>query len=119
MGKISEFLELYNGKHTATVYRSGLFVFLDSMYGKQRQNRNATGEERERYEQLMSRYLSDNRDHVNDLMKFAADMGDKPPLTARPYLSAIKEFLGYNGIELTQRDARRIRTVSPKETPGQ
>jgi len=118
MGKIAEFLELYSKKTTKSSYRTGVLHFLDFVYGKQRKGSRVRSErELEKYEKLAERYLKEvknERDVFNDLLRFAASLSDKPPLTARTYFAGVKEFLASYDIELTTQQVKRIRNKLPK-----
>jgi len=57
-----------------------------------------------------------DRDYNDDLLKFAVDMSSKgiPPLTARSYISSVKEYFGQCDIEFSSRQLKDIRNKSPK-----
>lgn len=122
MKSISQFLELYAKKNTKDVYRAGIYAFFEFYNSEiKRSGKKVTENEAGQFEKEAKAYLSlnggkhdDLEVYVNDLMRFAAYLHTKPPKTAKTYLGAIKEFMGYNGIEFTQRQLKIIRLKLPK-----
>jgi len=114
MAKIEEFLELYAKPNTKGVYRAGILEFFDFLYGKQRKGKRVRKEEMLKYEELADEYLKEKRDYFNDLLRFSASLNNRPPITAKSYITAVKEFLAENGIEFSQRELKRIRLKLPK-----
>lgn len=114
MTKIESFLELYAKENTKGVYRAGLLEFFDFLYGKQRKGKKVRKEEMLSYEKLAERYLNEGRDYFSDLLRFASSLSKKPPITAKSYITAVKEFLAENGIEFSQKELKRIRLKLPK-----
>lgn len=84
------------------------------MYNFKRSGRGATPDEVKRFEDYARQYFTEKRDQTDDVMRFAAHLHNKPPHTAKSYIIGIKEFLGYNGIEFTQRQLKAIRLKQPK-----
>jgi len=113
---IQEFLELYNKERTVYTYQSGVRAFLDCVYDRPRvKARGFKGRQKhEEYEALARQYLSEDRDIGRDLLLFAAMFKDKPPYTARIYMTAVREFLDYHGIELSKRELKNVRRKMPK-----
>jgi len=95
MGALS-YLETYSSERTIKTYRTAIHNFLKIVYGE--------GE----LEQLVEKYVSEQRDNKIDLQKFLASLNGRPPITVRVYLSAVKVFLIENGIELPQREWRHL-----------
>ncbi len=122
MKTISQFLELYPKTNTKDVYRAGIYTFFEFSNSKIKRNgKKVTKNEAVQFEKEAKEYLTlndgknaDLEYYVNDLMRFAAYLHNKPPKTAKTYLGAIKEYLGYNGIEFTQRQLKTIRLKLPK-----
>lgn len=119
MKSIKEFLDLYPKKNTQDVYKAGIYTFLEFFYPEiKRKGRQATKDEVIRFEKAIKRYIDEkNGDleaYLDDLMRFAAYLHSKPPKTAKSYLGAMKEYLGYNNIEFTQRQLKTIRFKLPK-----
>jgi integrase len=114
MKTIAEFLDLYSKPTTKQVYRGSIHAFLEFIYGKKRVGRRATKSEIAEFEHLAKQYFSENRDYADDLLRFAASLNSKPPKTAKTYMGGVKEYLGYNDIELTQRQLKTIRLKLPK-----
>lgn len=115
MQPITAFTDLYNTVISKRVYRSGIYQFLDCIYGPQRAGKNATEKEMQGYEILAEQYLADkNRDHMADLMSFSIHIGEKPPHTARTYMNVVREFLANNNIEFPSRDLKRVMSKLPK-----
>ncbi|OPX71319.1 MAG: site-specific tyrosine recombinase XerC [Methanoregulaceae archaeon PtaB.Bin009] len=114
MVSIQEFIEELRTKSTKTTYRAGVYAFLDWKYGRQRAERKASPEEMDRYEDLVAQYLATGDDVPGDLRKYAASMQEIPPKTAAIRLTGIKEYLLVNGIELSERETRLIRSRMPR-----
>jgi Site-specific recombinase XerD len=112
--KIQKFLSLYPNDGTVRVYRAGIYIFFDSVYGKVRKGSRVTAEEKEVYEKLSERYFSEQRDYFEDLLKFIVGMHDRPPISAKARISGVEEFLGYYGVEFTQRQRKQLSTKKPK-----
>jgi len=113
---IQEFLELYNKERTVYTYQSGVRAFLDCVYDRPRvKARGFRGTHKhEEYEALARQYLAEDRDAGRDLLLFAGMFKDKPPYTARIYMTAVREFLDYNNIELSKREIKNVRRKMPK-----
>lgn len=118
MLRIQDFIEELRTKATQSTYRGGIYSFFDWKYGRQRAERNATHEERERYEKLAEEYLSTATDIPADLRNFAASMRTIPPKTAQARMNAIRQFLIMNNIEISEKDRRRIRSRLPEGGPS-
>ncbi len=114
MSTLSDFLELYPVINTKRGYKAGVMAFLDFIYGPQRIGRQATPEEWSRYEDLAEQYREEERDRINDLMRFNASNATIPPLTAKTRNNAVKEFYAHIGFEMSPRDQKRVRLRLPK-----
>jgi integrase len=113
--KIEEFLELYPKANTKSVYRAGVFDFLDCVNGeKVRSGLRATAEEKETYENIAEGYFTEGRDYMADLLKFAASMTGKAPTGSRAKFTGAKEFMYHYGVEFTQRELRQLQTKLPR-----
>ena len=110
---LPDFLSNYHSKGTRRLYRSALLLFFDTMYGLNRDQR-VTAEDLDRYADISRRYLREERDHIEDLMDFARALQDRPPGTARAYLSIVKEFLVENRIRIEAWDLKRVKRKLPK-----
>ncbi len=117
---LSEFLSLYSKPKTRRVYASALYTFSEFILKIKRKNRKITPDEVIMFDKAISKYMQEpageEHSYFDDLLKFAAYMNSsgRPPKTAKAYISAIKEFFGYNEIELTQRQIKTIRLKLPK-----
>jgi integrase len=93
------------------VYRSAPRTFLDFVYGRLREDcvRSAPAAE------VAGLYedLADDRDRAADLIRFAGTSTDAPT-TTRTRAAAVLEFLAHHGIDLSDRDRRRIRGKVPR-----
>lgn len=48
----------------------------------------------QKYEELAEKYLKDkSRDYFNDVLRFAASLNSKTPMTAKTYITPSKSFL--------------------------
>ncbi|VUT28197.1 MAG: site-specific tyrosine recombinase XerC [Candidatus Syntrophoarchaeum sp. GoM_oil] len=118
MKTIEGFLDQYSKQGTVKSYRAAVFAFLDHIYGKVRQGVRATQEERAKYEERNTQYFGEDRDYVQDLILFIASMDGRPPGTTKTEIAGIKEWLLFNGIELSQTDLRRVRSKLPSGNRG-
>ena len=112
--KIEKFLCLYPKKNTRGVYQAGIYEFFDCVYGKVRKGKRVTNVEKETYETISERYFTEQRDYLEDMLKFAAYMNGQPPIGARAKIAGVKEFLGNYGVEFTQRQLKQMSTKMPK-----
>jgi integrase len=112
--RIENFISLYPKRNTQKVYRAGIYVLLDCVYGKVRKGASITKEERETYERLADQYFSEERDYHEDLLRLAAYMNGRPPIAARARISGALEFLRYNDIEFTDKQRKQLSTKLPK-----
>lgn len=113
MGRISDFADQYTSMSTRTSYTTSVCVFLAMIYQVNREpkiTRDLLG----RYEDFADRYFSEERDYSKDLIRFASSMAGRPPKTARQYLSAVKEWLVFHDVEISERDLRKVRQRTPK-----
>ena len=114
---IDEFLSYYANKNTKNSRRSGLLTFLEFVSDIKRQTGSVTDKEIVEFEHHLKSYMSiKDRDYFDDLLRFAVDMSSKgiPPLTARAYISTVREYFGQYGIEFNNRQLKDIRNKSPK-----
>jgi len=100
---VSEFLQLYSKNSTKQVYKAGLKHFFNAVYGKS-----------ENLDELSEKYLSDERNYFEDLLKFVSYLRNRPPITARAYVSGVKEWLAMNEISFTEKQLKMIRSKLPK-----
>lgn len=114
MKSISQFLELYPSRNSKNVYRAGIHSFLEFIYGSKRNGPKSTQAEIKVLDDLSMKYLKDNRDYEEDLLKFAVALHSKPPKSGKAYMAGLKEWLSYNDIELSLKSAKLIRRKMPK-----
>lgn len=104
---IDAFLGLYSKKGTIKSYKRALRRYMEHIY----QTAPKTQDE---YNALSVRYLAEGRDHRADLRSFAASLHTFAPKTASLYFSTAVLWLSENGIDLPQRETRRIISRLPK-----
>ncbi len=114
MKSITQFGELYSVSSTRMAYKSALYAFLKYIYQIEKAGYRVTNDEKKILNDLATRYFTEKRDYTEDIIKFAVANSDKPPKTVKMYIAAIKEFLGYNDVEFTQRQIKQIRLKLPK-----
>jgi integrase len=95
---VSEFLAMYNSKSTRTNYRMGLKQFFRLMYPHARQS----------IDELSERYLAEDRDYRDDMLKLKASLEGKAPKTMKSRFNAVRVFFDYNGITLPKSLFRRM-----------
>jgi integrase len=114
MGKIAEYQKNYTNEDTAQGYAAAVYTFMDFIYGKQREKRCATDEEKTTYEKLVDKYLKEKRDYPDDLTKFAVSLHARSPLSARQTFNCVNGFFNYYDRELSTKDEKFIRRRLPK-----
>ena len=113
MVRINDFTAQYGNAHTRQAYMSSIFSFLAFVYGFEKEKKvvaSKTG----KYEDLADRYFSEQRDHSNDLIRYAATWKNKPAKTAKCYVSAVQEFMIFNNIEFRDKERQSLRNKIPK-----
>ena len=114
---LPEYLELYKNKGTRTAIRSGIHLFLESVYGKKRETTGSTKENIQEFIGLSNQYLNDgSRDRVKDLEQFVVGtlQSITSPLTARNQLTSTLNWLTYNDTTITPNQLKFIRARLPK-----
>ncbi len=111
---LSEFLNEYGQPSTQKVYRTSIICFLEHVYEFKRQGKRCTDVEMEQFEKLAEQYISEERDHSKDMLSFISSLKDKPPMTAKAYVTGLKEWLSFNDIEFTNKEAKSIKKKMPK-----
>lgn len=110
MASLTEFTGFYSHPNTAASYRTALIHYFSLLYNQRRQGRQVTPEEIEEYDRLSKLYLTEDRDHASDLMRFAVLLAHAPPKTSQKYMAAVRQFLIENDIEIKPRTWKRIRS---------
>jgi integrase len=116
--RIDAFLRLYPKNSTVTVYRAAIYNFLDLFYGKQRKGKRATRAEMAQYEALAERYFTEGRNYYEDLLSYTTAQANRPPIPAKAAIAGVKEWLGFHGLELTQRELKQLANKRPKGKTG-
>jgi integrase len=112
---IQEFINLYPRKNTQKVYIAGIHRYIEIMYGIKKNGTKITDQEKQEYELLANEYFkSEQRNYYEDMLKFVTSLADSPPMTARTYFGAMKEFFAHNGIEFNSREIKSFRNKMPK-----
>lgn len=114
MIRISSFLEQYGKAQTKMGYASAIFAYFDYIYTYQRKDKRASVEDRARYEEFAETNFSSNRDYVQDIISYAASQSAKPAKTTQMYISAIREFMVFNRVNLTDAEKKRIKNKNPR-----
>ena len=114
MATLNEFLDFYPSESTKRVYKSGIFKFLEVVYGISRKGKKLSKKERIKLEELADQYFNEERDYSKDLLNFAVSFNGTPPKSAKTYFASVKEFLFYNNIEIPYRDLKNIKRKIPK-----
>ena len=118
-GKVTEYINSYPKKRTRQSKRSGLISFFDHIYGRPEE---WVGKKKVKditpYDVYSNKYLSEKRDYIKDIIGYIASDDCPKGMGIKPYVSAIKEFLLFNDIELTQKQERMIRGRMPKGKRG-
>jgi integrase len=111
---IDTFIAMYPKLNTKKSYRAAIYDFLDHIYGRVRAGERISGDEPAKYEELSVKYFSEERDHLNDLIGFLGNMNGKPPTSIKLKLVGVKEWLSFNGVELSQKELKTLRHRTPK-----
>jgi len=107
MVRLTEFLENYNNQSTRQGYKSGILAFIKFIYG-------INDIDRDRLEDLVDQYLTEQRDNKTEVLKFAVSLQTRPPLSARQVFNQVKEFLSMNDVVISPKDIKRARYKLPK-----
>jgi len=99
MGRVEDFLRLYQSKSTIYSYRWGLTAFFKAIYG----------ENEEKLEELGEQYFKEKRDYEKDIQDFFVTIKGRTPKSVRLMLTAVRSFLIENDVELSQKFWRRLR----------
>lgn len=113
---IADFLSIYPKPATRGAYGSALRAFHEAIYGPQRQTAGRSRlspEDKARYEALAEEYLGDNRDHADDIIRVIGRWAVAPG-TVHMRVAAVAEFLTLHGIDLSDRERKRIRSKLPR-----
>jgi len=113
MPTISEWLSRYNKPKTRQTYQSALFVFLDYINGSPVRVGYVTTKNKEKYEKIAAEHLK-SEGFGKDLEGFIKSLEGKPPKTVKVYVAAIKEWLIYNHVQLSDYDKKEIKRQLPK-----
>jgi integrase len=105
---MQEWLRTYAKSNTKRVFLAGVRHFLESVYGKI-----------ENLEELANQYINEckngKRDWFKDLLAYAAKLQERPPKSARAYMSGAKSWLEFTlNIELTRKQNRLLLGRLPK-----
>ena len=90
---MSQFLRQYESQSTRKNYRTGLKKFFKVIYP----------ESDEDLDILSEKYLSEERDHRDDILRFKESLEGYAPMTINTRLNAVRCFLDENGIEFPKR----------------
>ena len=103
---VSQFLRQYESAGTRRVYLTGLKFFFKSIYPESK------GED---LDILSKRYLVEDRDHREDILKFKESLEDKAPGTKNLRLNTVRAFLSDNEIIFPKRFFKNLngRTTEP------
>lgn len=113
---IENFLKEYDKESTRYGYASALYSYFSVIYNYARTSKRVSSEDKENFEMLAERYLSEDRDYKQDMIDYSKKCG-KPTKTIKMYTSVVVEFLRTNGIKKIQFDyseAKEIRRKTPK-----
>jgi len=114
LGRLNDFMDLYQSESTKKVYRWAIKEFCKSVYGEVTD-----------LEDAVEKYFSENRDYDADVKRFFSKINDRPPKSIRLLISSVKTFLIENHVELRElfwkRLNRRIkgtRAISVEKVPS-
>ena len=103
---IKEWLNSFNSKSTKNTYSSGLKMFIKTVIGTGGFDRNI--------QQYVSQ-VKKGRDPFKDLVTYASSLTQRPPKTAKVYMTSVISFLEYElNFELSKKQKRQLKTRLPK-----
>jgi len=114
---VSEFLEGYNRARSREGSRLGLSKFLSWRYKTPTVKGTGNGRRMDMgvVERLARAYLTEGNDYAGDLVRYAAWLSENySPLSRRGYISAVKQFLLLNDVELRASQERMIARKLPR-----
>lgn len=98
MLSILEFISLYKSSDaTRAGYRVALCLFLEMLY-KIEHTGHRSDEHVQRMDEISVQYLSEQRDHFRDLIKFSNYLNQYTPCTSYGYLARVRYWLEMNDI---------------------
>ena len=103
---VEKWLSSFNSKSTRNVYSSGLKMFVKTVVGDGDFDRNI--------QQYLSQ-LKEGRDLFKDLLTYASSLAQRPPKTAKVYMTSVMSFLEYElDFELSKKQKKQLRAKLPK-----
>ena len=110
MARIEGFLDQYAKPATRSSYRGGVYAFLSFLYGFERQGKRISDDEKNVAEALADKYFLEGRNHAQDLVAFNNHCEGKfAPTTASYYQTAVREFLVFNDVNITEKERRVLK----------
>ena len=112
---MSEFLDDQVAANTRIAYQAALIKFLSFTYDVYPAGRRVTPEEVQQYDELSDRYLTEGRDHAEDLKRFAKWLreGGYAVSSGNNYINTVTTWLSENDIELSKKERKRIKKQQP------
>ncbi len=106
---MKQFLKLYEKKGTRKAYRTAINQYLQVLYGER---------DKAQLDKLSIKYLTENRDKFDDLVKFLEDMKTKyTPKTIGVKIAGVREWLGVNDYEPSPKEKRILKKLTPASKP--
>jgi integrase len=109
---IEMFLKEYNKESTRYGYASALYSFFSVIYNYSR-NPRVSQSDKEHFEMLAERYLTEDRDYTEDIISFSKKCG-KPTKTIKMYQSVVVEFLKRNKLKKIKLDGDANKEIGRK-----
>lgn len=97
MGRLKKFLATFESKNTIRGYQLWLGKFFNTIYG----NGNL--------EEQVEKYFTENRNYKEDVQQFYVTIKNKSPSSVSAGLSAVRNFLAEQEIELSQNFWKKLR----------
>jgi integrase len=110
---IADFVKQYSNAQTRMAYASSIYSYLAFIYDFQK-DKKVTPSKAEKYETLAERYISEDRNHSQDLKLYVATFEGKPAKTCKCYVSAVQEFFLHNDIEISPKEKKSLKNKMPK-----
>ena len=118
MTRIERFLKQYSKSSTRSSYQSGVLAFLSFIYGFNRIGKRISDDEKIEFENLADRYFVEERDYEQDLINFSNESKTQyAPTTGSYYITAVREFYIFNGVELTKKQERNLKNKISRGGP--
>lgn len=117
MFSLEDYCRLTANEATYYQYRLALCLFLESVYGLTPAGRTRTDGEIQTLDLLSLQYLTEERDHVRDILRFPKVLVTYSPVSQKSYFTTVVAWLSDNDIEVKKGVLKKIKRQLPAGKP--